>query len=159
MYPKRTTAQGARTCSGGDHRLLGRSHRRRRAALPSLPSHCRRTIHCRPSQSPLCRHRRHPPPPTFADPFVVWLLRCFPPFAFIIACYHATVNALDAGRFLPPIVVHRRHRCHHRSCCHHLGRTHRCGFTKKETAAAPPPAYQLLHHRVNVYKSRQLGLI
>jgi len=27
------------------------------------------------------------------------LLRCFPPFAFIIACCHATVNALDAGRF------------------------------------------------------------
>jgi len=53
-----------------------------------------------------------------------------------------------------PLPPGRRHR--HR---HHLGRTHRRGFTKKETAAAAPPAYQLPHHRVNVYKSRQLGLI
>jgi hypothetical protein len=32
-------------------------------------------------------------------------------------------------------------------------------LAKKEAEAPPPPAYQLPHHRVNVYKSRQLGLI
>jgi hypothetical protein len=32
-------------------------------------------------------------------------------------------------------------------------------LTKKEAAAAPPPAFQLPHHHENIYKSRQLGLI
>ncbi len=34
-----------------------------------------------------------------APPFVGWLLHCFPPSDFIIACRHATVDALVAGRF------------------------------------------------------------
>jgi hypothetical protein len=40
-----------------------------------------------------------PPLPTFASPVVGWLLNCFPPSAFVIACRHATVNALVAGLF------------------------------------------------------------
>jgi hypothetical protein len=32
-------------------------------------------------------------------------------------------------------------------------------LAKKEAAAAPPPAYQLPHHREHVYKFRLLGLI
>jgi hypothetical protein len=37
-----------------------------------------------------------PPPP---PPFVGWLLRCCPLSDFVIACRHATINALVAGRF------------------------------------------------------------
>ena len=63
---------------------------------------------------PLCRHRRSAAklPPTSrcraattaaaataAPPFVGWLLRCCPPSDFVIACRHATINALVAGRF------------------------------------------------------------
>ena len=33
-----------------------------------------------------------------APPFVGWLLRCCPPSNFVIACRHATINALIAGR-------------------------------------------------------------
>ena len=73
--------------------------------LPSSPSRCHRTIHRRPSPAPL-GHRRavllpllplpslllspSPPPPTFADPFVGWLLCCCLPSAFAIAFCHAT---------------------------------------------------------------------
>jgi hypothetical protein len=32
-------------------------------------------------------------------------------------------------------------------------------LAKKGAAAAPPPAYQLPHHREQFYESRQLGLI
>jgi hypothetical protein len=54
-----------------------------------------------------------PPPPAFASPVVGWLLCCFPLSAFVIACRHATVNALVA----PPIIFHHCH-CRHRRCCH-----------------------------------------
>ena len=87
--------------------------------------HCRRVaVHHRPSQSPLRRRRRHPPPPAFADPFVGWLLRCFPPSAFIITCYHATIDALDASRF-----------------CRQLSSTATTATTTAAAAAAgmPPP--------------------
>jgi hypothetical protein len=47
-------------------------------------------------------------------PFVGWMLRCCPPPDFVIACRHATVNALVAWPLLPIIVFHRRHRRHHR---------------------------------------------
>ena len=40
-----------------------------------------------------------PPPPAFADPFIGWLLCCFPPSAFVIACCHATIDTLVAGPF------------------------------------------------------------
>jgi hypothetical protein len=42
-----------------------------------------------------------PPPPKFAftAPVVGWLLHCFLPSIFVIACHHAIVNALVAGRF------------------------------------------------------------
>jgi hypothetical protein len=42
---------------------------------------------------------------------------------------------------------------------HNRGQTHHRSLTKKEAAASPPPVFQLPHHRENVYKSRQLGLI
>jgi len=103
---RRTTSQGARTpgriaraCRGGGRRLPGRRHRCRRAPSLLSPPSCRRTVHRRPSQSPLRRCCRHPPPPDFADPFVGGKLRCFPPSTLIIACWHATVDALDAGHF------------------------------------------------------------
>jgi hypothetical protein len=58
---------------------------------------------------PRCRSRRAVAklPPTLrcraaaaaAPPFVGWLLRCCPPCDFVIACHHATINALVAGRF------------------------------------------------------------
>ena len=87
------------------------------ARLPSplLPSRCRCTVHRRPSPSLLgCRRAvssplsqlllmslSPPPPPplAFADPFIGWLLRCCPTSAFVIACRHATVDNLVAGRF------------------------------------------------------------
>jgi hypothetical protein len=34
-----------------------------------------------------------------ALPFIGWLLRYCPPSNFVIACRHATINALVAGRF------------------------------------------------------------
>jgi hypothetical protein len=34
-----------------------------------------------------------------ASSFVGWLLCCCPPSNFVIACRHATINALVAGRF------------------------------------------------------------
>jgi hypothetical protein len=44
-----------------------------------------------------------PPSPTpafdFDSPVIGWLLHCFLPSAFVIACCHATVNAFVAGRF------------------------------------------------------------
>jgi hypothetical protein len=42
-----------------------------------------------------------PPPPTpaFDSPVIGWLLHCFLPFAFAIACCHATVDAFVAGCF------------------------------------------------------------
>jgi hypothetical protein len=44
-----------------------------------------------------------PPPPKpafdFDSPVIGWLLHCFLPSAFIIACCHATVDAFVAGRF------------------------------------------------------------
>jgi hypothetical protein len=40
-----------------------------------------------------------PLPPAFASPINGWLLRCFPPSAFVIARHHATINALVSGRF------------------------------------------------------------
>jgi hypothetical protein len=52
------------------------------------------------------------PPPAFASPVVGWLLRCFPPSAFVIARHHATVNALLPAAS-PPILVHHRY---HRRC-------------------------------------------
>jgi hypothetical protein len=39
------------------------------------------------------------PPPAFAAPVFGWLLRHCPPSAIVIACHHATNNALIAGRF------------------------------------------------------------
>ena len=80
----------------------------RAAATASPPPSCRR----RPLSR--CRHRRScrpaaaklPPPPrrcqaaaAAAPLFVGWLLRCCPPSDFVIACRHATINALVAGRF------------------------------------------------------------
>jgi hypothetical protein len=35
----------------------------------------------------------------FDSPVIGWLLRCFLPSAFVIACCHATVNAFVAGCF------------------------------------------------------------
>jgi hypothetical protein len=100
----------------------------RGAATVAAALHCRHcrcvAVHRRPSQSPLRRRRRHPPPPAFADPFVGWLLRCFPPSAFIITCYHATIDALDASRF-----------------CRQLSSTATTAATTAAAAAArtPPP--------------------
>jgi hypothetical protein len=34
-----------------------------------------------------------------APPFVGWLLHCCPPSNFVIACRHAPINPLVAGRF------------------------------------------------------------
>jgi hypothetical protein len=34
-----------------------------------------------------------------APSFVGWLLRCCPPSDFVIACRHASINALVASRF------------------------------------------------------------
>jgi hypothetical protein len=67
---------------------------------------------------------------------------------------------------LPPIIVN----CHHRRHCRCRQATTASTATtvfkpaivhlpKKEATAAAPPAYQWQHHRENVYKSRQLGLI
>jgi hypothetical protein len=58
--------------------LPPRCHRRRAAA--KLPP----TSRCRAAAAP---------------PFIGWLLRCCPQSDFIIACRHATINALVAGRF------------------------------------------------------------
>ena len=112
--------------------------------------------------------------------FVGWLLPCCPPSNFVISCHHATVNALVASRFCqelsstaataattattttatttataataaaagpppPPPPPPWQNHCH--------------TWTKNEAAATTPPAYQLLHHQENVYKSRQLGLV
>ena len=41
---------------------------------------------------------------------------------------------------------------------HNNGR-HNDGKGQKEAAAPPPPACQWQHHRENIYKSRQLGLV
>jgi hypothetical protein len=88
-----------------------------------------------------------PPPPAFVDPFVGWLLRCCPQSDFVIACRHATIDALVAGRFCdnclpppppaPPPQLPLPPGRHH----HHRGQTHRHTLMKEETAAAPP--YQL----------------
>jgi hypothetical protein len=42
-----------------------------------------------------------PPPPTLASdsPVIGWLLHCFLPSAFVIACCHTTVDAFVAGPF------------------------------------------------------------
>jgi hypothetical protein len=48
---------------------------------------------------PLLSPSPPPPPPALAAPIVGWLLHCCPPSAFVIACRHATVDALVAGRF------------------------------------------------------------
>ena len=72
-----------------------------------------------------CRHRR-PPPPAFADPFVGWLLRCFPPSAFVIACCHATIDALVASRF-----------------CRQSSSTANTAATAAAAAAAGPPPLPL----------------
>ena len=42
--------------------------------------------------------------PTFADPFIGWLFCCCLPSAFVIACCHAAVDALNAGRFHSPLL-------------------------------------------------------
>jgi hypothetical protein len=48
---------------------------------------------------PLLSPSPPPPPPAFASPIVGWLLHWCPLFAFVIACHHAIVNTLVAGRF------------------------------------------------------------
>jgi hypothetical protein len=37
--------------------------------------------------------------PAFDSPIIGWLLHCFLPSAFVIACCHVTVNAFVAGHF------------------------------------------------------------
>jgi hypothetical protein len=37
--------------------------------------------------------------PAFDSPVIGWLLLCFLPSTFVIACCHATVNAFVASRF------------------------------------------------------------
>jgi hypothetical protein len=58
-------------------------------------------LYCPPLPPPLPMLSPLPPPPTpaFDSPIIGWLLRCFLPSAFVIACCHATVNAFFAGRF------------------------------------------------------------
>ena len=103
------------------------------------------------------------PPPAFADPYFGWLLCCCPS-SFVIPCRHVTINTLVTGRFCCRSTrCHRRHYRRHRcSCCwatttatHHRGLNQPPSFIDKEKAAAPPPppAYQLQHHRENIYKS------
>jgi hypothetical protein len=52
------------------------------AALPLLPSPCQAVATTAAAAA--------------APPFVGWLLRCCPPSNFVIACRHATVDALIA---------------------------------------------------------------
>ena len=85
-------------------------------SLSSLPLCCRCTVHCHPSPLPLrCRSvvvllslpmlplllslLPPPPSPAFADPFIGWFLHCCQPSTFVIACRHATIDALVAGCF------------------------------------------------------------
>jgi hypothetical protein len=76
--------------------------------------------------------------------FVRWLLRCCPLSDFVIACRHATINALVAGRFRDKL------------------------FSTTSTAATTATATTVVELTVvhcqrkrheHVYKSRQLGLI
>ena len=64
----------------------------RAAATASPPPSCRR----RPLSR--CRHRCRAAAAA-APPFVGWLLGCCLPSDFVIACRHATINDLVAGRF------------------------------------------------------------
>jgi hypothetical protein len=61
------------------------------AALPSPPRHRQAAVDLALSR---CRAAA-----AAAPPFVSWLLRSCPPSDFVIACRHATINALVAGRF------------------------------------------------------------
>jgi hypothetical protein len=78
-------------------------HRRAAAALPPMSAFALPP----PPQLPRCHRRRAAAklPPTSrcraaaAPLFVGWLLRCCPPSDFVIACRHATINALVSGCF------------------------------------------------------------
>jgi hypothetical protein len=66
------------------------------------PLRCRRhAVHRRHRRAaadltlPRCRHRRC----CRCCSAIRWLLRCCPPSDIVIACRHATINALVAGRF------------------------------------------------------------
>ena len=133
-----------------------RSRRRRVAVAPSIAVH----HSCRCVAVVATHHR-----PILLIPSLVG---CCVVFHHLHSSSHAVMRqstlsmpAIFAANRRPPLPLpppppppqlplppghHHRHR--HR---HHLGRTHHRGFTKKETAAAPPPAYQLPHHCVNVY--------
>jgi hypothetical protein len=84
-----------------------RAVRRRRSAAAKLPPTSAFALPPPPQLPRCCRCRRAAAklPPTSrcraaaAPPFVGWLLRCCPPSNFVIACRHATINALVAGRF------------------------------------------------------------
>ena len=77
-----------------------RSLRAAATALPPLrcapPPRCRRCCTAAIAAAPLpsCRHCCQA---AAAPPFVGWLLRCCPPFDFVIACRHVTVGALIAN--------------------------------------------------------------
>ena len=64
----------------------------RAAPTATPPPSCRRppAVALPPPPLPLLSHCRS---------FIGWLLRCCPPSDFVIACHHATINALVAGCF------------------------------------------------------------
>jgi hypothetical protein len=109
---RRWRRQATSRCVAAANVTMSRGHHRRshRAASTALqPSRC--------AQPPQRRRRAVAKlPPTSrcraattaaaaaaaaaaAPPFVGWLLRCCTPSDFVIACRHATINALVAGRF------------------------------------------------------------
>ena len=118
---------------------------------------------------PSCRQRHVvalPPPPLLPPPRRRLLVGCCVVVHRPILSSHAVMrpsmlslpaafanNCLPSPPPLLPLPPGRHH------CLrHHRGQNHCRTLTKKESAAATPPAYQLPHHLENVYKSRQLGL-